>query len=127
MLVGVGFSHGTLNVTGAKQAAEAVWNMLQIFFADPTFSKFAENEFAIWTESYVSSPFLIYSSCSFYFRYGGHYGPAFASFFLSQNAAIKAGTVKGTILNLKTLGIGNGLTVSLIASNAPNTHELFAL
>ncbi|KLO19457.1 serine carboxypeptidase [Schizopora paradoxa] len=91
--IGVGFSHGTLNVTGAKQAAEAVWNMLQIFFADPTFSKFAENEFAIWTESY-----------------GGHYGPAFASFFLSQNAAIEAGTIKGTILNLKTLGIGNGLT-----------------
>lgn len=49
---------------------------------------------------------------AFAFSYGGHYGPAFAAFFLQQNAAIQAGTLKGTILNLKTLGIGNGLTVS---------------
>ena len=43
--------------------------------------------------------------------YGGHYGPGFAAFFLQQNAAIKAGTLSGTIINLKTLGVGNGLTV----------------
>ena len=42
--------------------------------------------------------------------YGGHYGPAFATYFLQQNAAIRAGTLKGTILNLTNLGIGNGLT-----------------
>ena len=51
--VGVGYSHGTLEVTGTKEAAEAVWNMLQIFFADPKFSSYAKNDFAIWTESYV--------------------------------------------------------------------------
>lgn len=50
-------------------------------------------------------------------RYGGHYGPAFANFFLQQNAAIKAGTLKGTVINLKTLGVGNGLTVSLAPKN----------
>ncbi len=65
-LVGVGFSHGTLNVTGAKQAAQAVWNMLQIFFSDPTFSKFAENEFAIWTESYVLTCFPFYTTVQSY-------------------------------------------------------------
>lgn len=45
------------------------------------------------------------------YRYGGHYGPAFAAYFLQQNAAIEAGTLQGTIINLKNLGIGNGLTV----------------
>ena len=35
------------------------------------------------------------------------------SYFLQQNAAIKFGTVKGVPINLKVLGIGNGLTVRL--------------
>jgi carboxypeptidase C (cathepsin A) len=43
--------------------------------------------------------------------YGGHYGPVFAAHFLSQNAAIAAGTITGIHLNLHVLGIGNGLTV----------------
>ncbi len=36
------------------------------------------------------------------------------SYFLQQNAAIQKGTVKGQIINLKTLGIGDGLTVRLL-------------
>jgi hypothetical protein len=32
-------------------------------------------------------------------------------YFLQQNDAIRNGTVKGEIINLKVLGIGNGLTV----------------
>lgn len=32
-------------------------------------------------------------------------------YFLDQNDQIKKGTVKGEIINLKVLGIGNGLTV----------------
>jgi hypothetical protein len=32
-------------------------------------------------------------------------------YFLQQNDAIQKGSVKGKIINLKTLGIGNGLTV----------------
>jgi hypothetical protein len=32
-------------------------------------------------------------------------------YFLDQNAQIAKGTVKGEIINLKALGIGNGLTV----------------
>lgn len=57
---------------------------------------------------------LLFDSDSAYeigYRYGGHFGPIFANYFLSQNAAIKGGTVAGLPLNLKTLGIGNGLTV----------------
>jgi hypothetical protein len=32
-------------------------------------------------------------------------------YFLEQNAEIKKGKVKGEIINLKALGIGNGITV----------------
>lgn len=76
-----------------QDAAIAVWKMLQIFFADAKFSKYATRDFAIWTESY-----------------GGHYGPAFAAYFLSQNAAIASGAITGIKINLKVLSIGNGLT-----------------
>ncbi|CAE6433513.1 unnamed protein product [Rhizoctonia solani] len=91
--IGVGYSYGELEVGTSKGAAVAVWNMLQIWFADPKFSKYATRDFAIWTESY-----------------GGHYGPTFASHFLDQNAAIAAGTITGVPINLKVLSIGNGLT-----------------
>ncbi|KAJ7629038.1 serine carboxypeptidase, partial [Roridomyces roridus] len=91
--VGVGFSHGTETVGTSVEAAQDVWTFLQIFLKDSRFSNLAARDLAIWTESY-----------------GGHYGPTFAAYFLQQNAAIKAGTVSGITLNLKTLGIGDGLT-----------------
>lgn len=91
--VGVGFSHGTTTVGTSQQAASDIWNFLQIWFSDSRFSKFAKNDFAIWTESY-----------------GGHYGPTFAAYFLQQNAAIAAGTLQGIPINLKVLGVGDGLT-----------------
>ena len=37
----------------------------------------------------------------------------FCSFFLQQNAAIAAGKLSGLPINLKVLGVGDGLTVSL--------------
>ncbi|CAE7108576.1 unnamed protein product [Rhizoctonia solani] len=82
-----------INQDKVSDAAVAVWKMLQIFFADAKFSKYATRDFAIWTESY-----------------GGHYGPVLASYFLDQNAAIDAGEIKGVKINLKVLSIGNGLT-----------------
>lgn len=91
--MGVGFSHGTTTVGTSQQAASDIWNFLQIWFSDSRFSKFAKNDFAIWTESY-----------------GGHYGPTFAAYFLQQNAAIAAGTLQGIPINLKVLGVGDGLT-----------------
>ncbi|EJD46912.1 alpha/beta-hydrolase [Auricularia subglabra TFB-10046 SS5] len=92
--VGVGYSHGTLAVTGSWAAAEAVYQMLQLFFADPTFSKYKTDSFALWTESY-----------------GGHYGPAFSHYFQQQNALVESGEAEGLVkINLKVLGIGNGLT-----------------
>ncbi|KAI0829246.1 serine carboxypeptidase [Trametes gibbosa] len=91
--VGVGFSHGTADVGTSQQAAEDMWKFLQIFFSDSRFSKYQKNDFALWTESY-----------------GGHYGPTFAAYFLDQNAAIANGSVSGLPINLKVLGVGDGLT-----------------
>ncbi|KAJ7066417.1 alpha/beta-hydrolase [Mycena amicta] len=91
--VGTGFSHGTTTVSTSQQAASDIWKFLQIFLADTRFSHLAAVDLALWTESY-----------------GGHYGPIFAAYFLSQNDAIDSGDATGVKLNLKTLGIGNGLT-----------------
>ncbi|KAI0662545.1 serine carboxypeptidase [Cubamyces menziesii] len=91
--VGTGFSHGTTNVGTSQEAAEDVWKFLQMFLADPKFTKYQKADFALWTESY-----------------GGHYGPTIASYILDQNAGIANGTVNGTKINLKFLGIGDGLT-----------------
>ncbi|KAF9046814.1 serine carboxypeptidase [Hymenopellis radicata] len=111
--VGVGFSHGTLEVGTSQEAASDVWDFLQIFLADDRFAHLQQNALAIWTESY-----------------GGHYGPTFAAHFLAQNTAIAAGTVDGLTLNLKVLGVGDGLTdplsqypgyISYAASNPYHT------
>ncbi|KAI0036240.1 serine carboxypeptidase [Vararia minispora EC-137] len=91
--VGVGFSYGTLAVGTSQEAAQDVWEFFQIWFKDSRFSKFANREFGIWTESY-----------------GGHYGPTFAAYFLQQNSGIAQGTVSGLTINLKYLGVGDGLT-----------------
>ncbi|KAJ1310422.1 hypothetical protein OPQ81_007156 [Rhizoctonia solani] len=91
--IGVGYSYGDEVVATSRDAAVALWKMLQIWFADAKFSKYATRDFAIWTESY-----------------GGHYGPTIASYFLDQNAAIAAGKITGVKINLKVLSIGNGLT-----------------
>ncbi|KAI0053186.1 serine carboxypeptidase [Auriscalpium vulgare] len=91
--IGVGFSYGSTTTGTSQAAASDVWKFLQIWFADSRFSKYATRNFGIWTESY-----------------GGHYGPTFAAYFLSQNTGIANGTVTGVPINLKVLGVGDGLT-----------------
>lgn len=61
--VGVGFSHGdTTSVGTSQEAAADVWTFMQILFADPRFSKYQQNNLAIWTESWVWKYFwYIYS------------------------------------------------------------------
>ncbi|KAI0635994.1 serine carboxypeptidase [Trametes polyzona] len=88
-----GFSQGTRDFNNSLDAAKDAWNFMQILFADDRFSKFKDSEFGIWTESY-----------------GGHFGPIFARYFLDQNAAITSGSAAGVPINLKVLGIGDGLT-----------------
>ncbi|KAL1743846.1 Alpha/Beta hydrolase protein [Schizophyllum fasciatum] len=91
--VGVGFSYGTTDVGTSQEAASDIWDFLQIWLKDDHFERLQKNDLAIWTESY-----------------GGHYGPTFASHFLDQNEAIASGSVDGITLNLKVLGVGDGLT-----------------
>ena len=87
--IGVGFSYGTDDVSSTSQAAPYVWTLLQAFFKQ--FPQYESRDFGVFTESY-----------------GGHYGPEFASYFQSQNAAIASGSVTGDKLNLVALGINNG-------------------
>ena len=77
------------DVTSTVTAAPYVWALLQAFYTQ--FPQYESRQFGIFTESY-----------------GGHYGPEFASYFESQNAAIKAGSVKGDNIDLIALGINNG-------------------
>ncbi|CDO70247.1 hypothetical protein BN946_scf184942.g47 [Trametes cinnabarina] len=93
--VGVGFSHGETKVGTSQEAAEDVWKFLQMFLADSKFAKYSKADFALWTESYVT---MVLQSlrCQ--------------SYILDQNAGIANGTVNGTTINLKFLGIGDGLT-----------------
>ncbi|KAH9902728.1 serine carboxypeptidase [Cubamyces lactineus] len=103
-----GFSQGTRNFNTSYDAAGDVWDFMQILFADDRFSKYQTNDLAIWTESY-----------------GGHFGPAFARRFLDQNAGVANGSVPGVPLNLKVLGIGDGLTDPLIQFESYFTYAQF--
>lgn len=87
--IGTGFSYGDDEVTSTVTAAPYVWTLLQAFYAQ--FPQYENRNFGIFTESY-----------------GGHYGPEFADYFESQNAAITKGTVKGQDIKLIALGINNG-------------------
>jgi cathepsin A (carboxypeptidase C) len=88
---GVGFSWGTENDKDEADAARDAYDFLQAFFkAHPTLQT---RDFFVVGESY-----------------GGHYSPALSYAIFSNNNNLPAGAVK---INLKGLGVGNGLTVPL--------------
>lgn len=87
--IGVGFSYGDDEVTSTVTAAPYVWTLIQMFYQQ--FPQYTNRDFGVFTESY-----------------GGHYGPEFAYYIEQQNAAIKAGSVSGTAINLVALGVNNG-------------------
>ncbi|KAI9847248.1 MAG: hypothetical protein M1838_000962 [Thelocarpon superellum] len=87
--IGVGFSYGSNPASSTATAAPLVWALLQAFYAQ--FPQYESREFGLFTESY-----------------GGHYGPGFASYLETQNAAVDAGTVKGEKVDLIALGINDG-------------------
>ncbi|KAF8184810.1 alpha/beta-hydrolase [Pholiota molesta] len=62
--IGTGFSFGTDTVNSTQSAAPFVWQAFQVLFESQQFSKFQSRELIFATESY-----------------GGHYGPAFVTFF----------------------------------------------
>lgn len=49
--------------------------------------------------------------------YGGHYGPAFVTYFEQQNAAIEAGTLEGEIINVKALMVNKYVSFSVLSSS----------
>ncbi|KAI9753022.1 MAG: hypothetical protein M4579_005364 [Chaenotheca gracillima] len=75
-------------------SAVAAWEVLQGFLGGlPQLDEQVKSrEFNLWTESY-----------------GGHYGPAFFNYFYDQNQGIQNGSSNGTLLNMNTLGIFNGI------------------
>jgi len=82
-------------------SAAALWHFAQVFFQEFPDYMPGNDKISIWTESY-----------------GGHYGPAFAAYFESQNQKIQNGTLNetgdGYIINLDTLGIINGCVDMLV-------------
>ena len=88
---GVGFSYGTENDKDEAGAAKDALAFLQAFFkAHPALQRLS---FFIVGESY-----------------GGHYTPALSYLVSQSNANLPPGDVK---INLKGVGVGNGLTVPL--------------
>jgi carboxypeptidase C (cathepsin A) len=87
--IGTGFSYGTDSATSTLTAAPFVWQLMQAFYS--AFPQYENRDFGLFTESY-----------------GGHYGPAFANYFESQNSKIASGSVSGLSIDLVALGINNG-------------------
>ncbi|KAF9452095.1 alpha/beta-hydrolase [Macrolepiota fuliginosa MF-IS2] len=113
--IGTGFSFGTDPVNSTLSAAPFVWQAFQVLFESGEFSKFQSREFIFATESY-----------------GGHYGPAFVTYFDQQNELIKAGKIQGEEVVVSALMINNGWYDPLIqnqayvdfATNAPGYGQL---
>ncbi|KAJ7915164.1 Alpha/Beta hydrolase protein [Mycena leptocephala] len=113
--IGVGFSFGTDTVNSTQNAAVQFWKAFQVLFESGQFSSYRSREFIFATESY-----------------GGHYGPAFVSYFDQQNAAIKKGTVTGIPIVVSALMVNNGWYDPLIqnlayltfATDAPGYGQL---
>ncbi|KAF7334281.1 Alpha/beta-hydrolase [Mycena sanguinolenta] len=89
--VGAGFSTGSMTVTSTDAAAVMMWTALQILFESPQFSSFQSRDLILATESY-----------------GAHYGPAFITYFIAQNALIDSGALIGKKVIFKSLMINDG-------------------
>ncbi|KXN82867.1 Carboxypeptidase S1 [Leucoagaricus sp. SymC.cos] len=113
--IGTGFSFGADTVNSTLSASPFVWKAFQVLFESGEFSKFQSREFIFATESY-----------------GGHYGPAFVTYFNQQNQLIREGKIKGEEVVVSALMINNGWYDPLIqnkayvdfATNAPGYGQL---
>jgi carboxypeptidase C (cathepsin A) len=91
------FSRKDVFTSSTDTSSLAVWTFLQFWFK--AFPKYLPETagFHLFTESY-----------------GGHYGPSIADILMSKNQAIKRNEINGTIIDMQTLGIGNGYIDSII-------------
>ncbi|KAG6329228.1 hypothetical protein ID866_9862 [Astraeus odoratus] len=99
--IGSGFSYGTDSANTTWAAAPFVWKAFQVLFESQIFTPYARREFIFATESY-----------------GGHYGPAFVTYFNDQNAKIASGAISGELLFVSALLMNN------FARNAPGYGQL---
>ncbi|KAG8843251.1 hypothetical protein FRB96_004217 [Tulasnella sp. 330] len=97
--IGTGFSYGKDTVNSTEAAAAPVWTALQLFFEQ--FSTYESREFIFATESY-----------------GGHYGPAFVTYFDQQNVLISSGKLKAEMVAVSALMINNGWYDPLLQNKA---------
>ncbi|KIO11428.1 hypothetical protein M404DRAFT_128120 [Pisolithus tinctorius Marx 270] len=115
--IGTGFSYGTDTVNSTEAAAPFVWQVFQVLFESQAFAKYSSREFVFATESY-----------------GGHYGPAFVTYFDQQNAKIVDGTLDAEPIAVTALLINDGWIDPLIqniayytfAENAPGYGQLLS-
>ncbi|KAJ7098236.1 alpha/beta-hydrolase [Mycena epipterygia] len=89
--IGTGFSKGTATVFSTDDAAKMMWTAFQILFESPEFSLFQGRDLIFATESY-----------------GAHYGPAFITYFNTQNALIDSGDLTGQKIVFTSLMINDG-------------------
>ncbi|KAJ4124555.1 hypothetical protein NW754_000253 [Fusarium falciforme] len=84
----------------SRLAAVTCWEVLQGFYSalpQLSKSKIASTEFHLWAESF-----------------GGHWGPAFFTYFNEQNEKLDKDTTKGRKLEMKSLGIVNGIVEPVV-------------
>ena len=91
------FSDNNVFTASTETSSGVVWTFLQFWFL--AFPKYLPKTagFHLFTESY-----------------GGHYGPGVADFIISENEAIRRNEMNGVMIDIQTLGIGNGLIDSII-------------
>ncbi|KAI6145134.1 Alpha/Beta hydrolase protein [Pisolithus tinctorius] len=96
--IGTGFSYGTDTVNSTEAAAPSVWQAFQVLFESRAFAKYSSREFVLATESY-----------------GGHYGPAFVTYFDQQNTKIADGILDAEPI-VNAPGYGQLLSDAVLAN-----------
>lgn len=110
--IGVGYSYGEVTIKTSSDAAIAIYNALQLFYRDPAFSKYAKNDFGLWTESFGGESHSMSMILSEHVTWSthnineGHYGPHIVDLILKMNDRVA--TTGNLLIPVKSLGIGNG-------------------
>ncbi|VUC22891.1 unnamed protein product [Clonostachys rosea] len=97
----------------SRLAAITCWEVLQGFYSNLpqlSASNISSTDFHLWFvhELLYEVDLLIWINDRAE-SFGGHWGPAFMKYFSEQNDKLAAGTTEGRKLNMRTLGIVNGI------------------